>query len=112
MEGPNRWSSNKHARGIELVLQSLEGDIIECAIQLQFPTTNNKAEYETIFIGLDLAKAIGDSSIILHSDSQVVVRHIKGDYEAKGEQMKKYLNLVKRQTSQAFVVEFILLGYM
>ena len=112
MKGSNGRSSNKHARGIGVVLQSPEGDIIECAVRLQFLTTKNEAEYETILTGFDLAKAIGASLIILRSDSQVVVRQIKGDYEAKGEQMKKYLNLVKRQTSQAFVVEFILLGHM
>ena len=54
-----------------------------------------------------MAKAIGASSVILYSDSQVVVGHINGDYEAKGEQMKKYLFLIKRQTSQTFVVKFI-----
>ena len=54
-----------------------------------------------------MAKAIGASSVILYSDSQVVVGHINGDYEAKGEQMKNYLFLIKRQTSQTFVVKFI-----
>ena len=54
-----------------------------------------------------MAKAIGASSVILYSDSQVVVGHINGDYEAKGEQMKKYLYLIKRQTSQTFAVKFI-----
>ena len=85
MKGSNGRSSNKHARGIGVVLQSPEGDIIECAVRLQFLTTKNEAEYETILTGFDLAKAIGASSIILHSDSQVVVGHINGDYEAKGE---------------------------
>lgn len=40
-------------------------------------------------MGLDLAKAAGASSIILHSDSLVVIGHINGEYEAKGERMKK-----------------------
>ena len=54
-----------------------------------------------------MAKTIGVSSLILHNDSQVVVGHINEDYKAKGEWMKKYLNLIKRWTSQAFAVEFI-----
>ena len=32
-------------------------------------TTNNEAKYETILTGLDLAKAAGVSSVIIHSDS-------------------------------------------
>lgn len=43
----------------------------------------------------------------MHCDSQVVVGHITGDYEAKGEQMKKYLNLVKRKIGDGFVVKFV-----
>lgn len=47
--------------------------------------TNNEAKYEAILTGLDLAKTAGASSVILHSDYQVFVRHINRDYEAKGE---------------------------
>ena len=47
--------------------------------------TNNEDEYEAILRGLDLAKAAGALSVILYSDSQVVIGHINGDYEAKGE---------------------------
>ena len=83
-----------------MVLQSPEGDIIKCTILLQFPTTNNEDEYEVILTSLDQAKAVGALSIILYSDSQVVIGHINGDYEAKGERMKKYLDLIRRQTIQ------------
>ena len=36
---------------------SLEGDKIECMVRLDFPTTNNEAEYEAVATGLNLAKA-------------------------------------------------------
>ena len=91
-------SSNKCAGGIEVVLQSPERDNLECAIRLQFSMTNNKAEYEAILAGLNLAKAVGASSVVLHSDTQVVIGHINGDYEAKGEQMKMYLDLIRSWT--------------
>ena len=81
-----------------MVLQSPEGDIIEYAVLLLFPTTNNEEQYKAILTGLNLAKAARASSVILHSDSQVVIGHINGDYEAKGERMKKYLDLIKRKT--------------
>ena len=69
--------------------------------------TNNEAEYEAILTGLDLAKVAGVSSVALHSNSQVVVRHINRDYEAKGEQMKKYLYLIRRRANQTFAVKFL-----
>ena len=78
-------SSNQCPRGVEVVVSSPEGDLVECAICFQFLTTNNEAEYEVVLTGLDLAKVAGASLVVIHSDSQVFVGHINGDYKAKGE---------------------------
>lgn len=69
--------------------------------------TNNETKYEAILTGLDLAKVVGALLVVLHSDSQVVVGYINGDYEAKGEQMKKYLYLIRRRENQTFAVKFL-----
>ena len=63
------------------------------------PTTNNEAEYEALVAGLDLAKAAGAKSIVLHCDSQVVTSQINGDYECKNERMKRYLEEVRNRIS-------------
>ena len=55
-----------------VVLLSPEGDKIECMVCLDFPTTNNEAEYEVLVAGLDLAKAVGATSVVIYCDSQVV----------------------------------------
>ena len=47
-----------------MVLYSLKGDKIECMICLDFPMTNNEAEYETLVVGLDLARAAGAENMI------------------------------------------------
>ena len=100
-------SSNQCAGGVRVVLQSPEGDFVECMILLQFPTTNNKAEYEAFLSGLDLAKATEASSVVIHYDSQVFVEHINGDYEAKREPMKEYLSMVKGRVSQKLLAKFV-----
>jgi len=51
------------------VLCSLEGDEIECMVCLDFPVTNNEAEYEVLMAGLDLAKAIRATSVVVYFDS-------------------------------------------
>ena len=63
-------------------------------IRLNFLTTNNKAEYEALIVGLDLAKATGAANVVVYYDSQVVASQVNGDYECKGELMKKYLEQV------------------
>ena len=62
-------SSNRHAGGASVVIQTPKGDKIECMIRLDFPTTNNEAEYEALVARLDLAKAAGAGSLIVHCDS-------------------------------------------
>ena len=100
-------SSKQHAWGIEVILQLPEGDLIECAIYLQFPTTNNEANYEAILTGLDLAKAVEASLVVIQNDSQVIVEHINRDYKIKGEQMKEYLSMVKERVSQKFLAKCV-----
>ena len=73
------------------MLLSLEGDKIECMVCLNFPTTNNDVEYEALMVRLDLAKAAGVTSVVLYYNSQVITNQVNGDYECKGERMKKYL---------------------
>ena len=88
-------SSNRRAGGAGIVLLSLEGDRIECMVHLDFPTTNNEAEYEAVVAGLDLAKAARAKSVIIYYDFQVVTNQVNGDYECKGERMKRYLDQVR-----------------
>ena len=64
--------SNRQARGAGIVLLSLEGEKIECMVRLDFPTTNNEVEYKALMAGLDLAKAAGAATVVIHCDSQVV----------------------------------------
>ena len=76
-------------------------------VRLNFPSTNNEAEYEALVAGLDLAKEVGAASVVIHCNSQVVTNQVNGDYECKGERMKKYLEQVKRRVDdlQAKIVQ-------
>ena len=90
-------SSNRQAGGASVVLRSLEGDEIDCMVLLNFLTTNNEAEYETLVAKLNFANATGTSNMVIYCDSQVVTSQVNGDYECKGERMKKYLEQVKKR---------------
>ena len=99
-------SSNRHVGGARVVVRTPEGDKIECMIRLDFPITNNKAEYEALVARLDLAKAAGAENMVVHCDSQVITSQINGDYECKNERMKKYLEEVKNRIS-SLEVKFV-----
>ena len=89
-----------------MIIQTPKGDKIECMIRLDFPTTNNEAEYEALVARLDLAKAAGAENMIMHCDSQEITSQINGDYECRNERMKKYLEEVKSQIS-SIEVKFV-----
>ena len=86
-------ASRSSGSGVGLLLQSPTGEHLEQAIRLGFPASNNEAEYEVILSGLDLA--------LVYSDSQLVVRHVQKEYEAKDARMARYLTKV-RDTLQRF----------
>ena len=44
-------------------------ETVECMVRLDFPTTNNEAEYEALVAGLDLAKAARATSVVIYCDS-------------------------------------------
>ena len=90
-------SSNKQAGGAGVILLSPEGDMVECMIRLDFPTTNNEAEYEALVAELDLAKAIGATSVVIYYDFQVITNQVNGDYKCKGKRMKRYLDQVRKR---------------
>ena len=74
---------------------------------LDFPTTNNEAEYGTLVPGLDLAKATRATSVIVYCDSQVITSQVNGDYECRGEQMKKYLERVRKWVENDLQAKFV-----
>ena len=43
-----------------------------------------------------MAFELGAESVEIQSDSQVIVGHIRGEFEAMGEKMKMYLSKVQR----------------
>ena len=46
-------------------------------------------------------------SVVIHYNSQVVVRHINGDYKAKGERMREYLSMIKRKMGEGLLANFV-----
>ena len=66
-------SSNVNGSCIGVVLESPMGEKVCYALRLQFPMSNNKAEYETLIARLRLAKEMGLEQVKIYSDSQLVV---------------------------------------
>jgi ribonuclease HI len=88
-------SSVKGAEGVGIVFKTPEGQLLKHAVRLQYPTTNNEAEYEALLTGLRIALVLGATMLKVQSDSQLIVGHVNDEYEAKEDMMVKYLSLVR-----------------
>ena len=77
------------------MLISQEKETLKYADKLQFPATNNEAEYQALLTGLSLAKALGANNLVVQAYSQLIIGQVKGDYKAKEERMQKYLRIIQ-----------------
>ena len=73
---------------------------MEYSLKLDFPTTNNKAEYEALITGIGLAKALRVKNIKICGELRLIVSQANGVYEAKEETMKEYLRIVRALMTQ------------
>ena len=81
--------------------------MLKLKVRLHYQTTNNKAEYEALLNGLELAKSLGAKSVLVQRDSQLVIGQVNGMYKAKEERMKKYLNKVRRLIKKFSEAHFV-----
>ncbi|XP_021991432.1 uncharacterized protein LOC110888200 [Helianthus annuus] len=88
-------SSSKES-GAGLILTDPDGTDMTYALQLEFKSSNNEAEYEALLAGLRLALKVGARNVIAHVDSLLVANQVNGEYEAREANMIEYLEQVKQ----------------
>ena len=95
---PLKWnlhvdgSLNSKGSCAGIILETPKGAKIKQCLRFDFKATNNQAEYEAVIAGILLAKDLEVQDLLIHSDSQLVVSQLNGDYQAKDDQMQKYLS--------------------
>ncbi|KAL2237224.1 UNVERIFIED_CONTAM: Transposon Tf2-12 polyprotein [Sesamum indicum] len=75
--------------------QGPDGVEIEIVVRLNFPATNNEAEYKALIQGLQTAWDGGVRQVDVYTDSQLVAMQVHGTYETREWSMTQYLAKVK-----------------
>ena len=87
-------AANHFGYGIGVLLISPHGDHILRSIRLDFadcyPATNNIIEYEACILGLETALELGIRRMEIFSDSNLVIRHIHGDWKTRDVKFRPY----------------------
>ena len=93
---PDGPVSSLHVDGASNVRgREQESSLSTYAIHFQFKASNNEAEYEALLAGLDIARKLGAENLKIHCDSLLIVNQVKGEYQAKEENMAAYLEETK-----------------
>ncbi|KAI5321606.1 hypothetical protein L3X38_030677 [Prunus dulcis] len=79
--------SNQKGAGVGVVIITLDGTLLEQAITLGIPASNNEAEYEALLAGLRLTKKLSIKKLVIYSDSQWITNQASGEYMAKHPRM-------------------------
>ncbi|XP_057530747.1 uncharacterized protein LOC130809121 [Amaranthus tricolor] len=102
-------SSTQSASGAGLLIVSSAGVRMERAVRFEFAASNNEAEYEALLMGLRICYETGAKKLSAFSNSQLIVGQVNGEFEAKDDSMKMYLQQVKEfvQKFDKFTLEHI-----
>ena len=84
---------------------SIQKDGEEVATVSEFlgEQTNNWAEYEALRLGLEAAVPFaGDNTVVVHMDSELIVKQMKGEYKVKDKELKKQHEAVHKRVAKSY----------
>ena len=67
--------------GVGLQLKAITREMVEQAIRLNFPVSNNETKYEAILAEVDLAQSVSSEKLLIRIDPQLVVGRVNVEYE-------------------------------
>jgi ribonuclease HI len=75
--------------GIGVILKDEEGRVLTSVAEYIGRTTNNLAEYTALITCLELVLRQGCKNLVVHSDSELLVRQMQGKYKVKDARLKR-----------------------
>jgi len=98
---------NPGESGIGVVVKNEEGETLLSLSGYIGRTTNNIAEYIALLTLLERMRSMSCSRLIVHSDSELMIRQLNGEYRVKNGELKTYhRKALKLRTSLQCDVEF------
>ncbi|MFH0916808.1 MAG: Nif3-like dinuclear metal center hexameric protein [bacterium] len=86
IDGGSRGNPGPSAIGV--VLEDDKGSLLDTVSRAIGVATNNVAEYRALLTGLELAEAAGTREVEVLSDSELLVKQMRGEYRVRNEGLK------------------------
>ena len=97
-DGGSRGNPGPAAAGF--VLEDIDGQRLQAKAFFLGETTNNVAEYTALIKALEAARKLGAEQVVVHSDSELMVRQLSGAYKVKSEAIRPLFEHVNELRSQ------------
>ncbi|XP_042426255.1 uncharacterized protein LOC122014139 [Zingiber officinale] len=82
--------STRQGSGVGVLLVSPHGERMHLSVRLDYKATNNEADYEALIAGLQAARHVGASNVLIHSDSQLAAQQLSVAFEIRNVRLKLY----------------------
>jgi ribonuclease HI len=107
IDGGSRGNPGPAAYGV--VLRDGRGEVVARLKKYIGQNTNNVAEYFGLIAALDYAQAHGIRALRVESDSELLVKQMRGQYKVKSEELKPLFERAKKmsQTLEMFRIEHV-----
>ncbi len=94
VDGACRGNPGPSSTGV--VIQDEHGKTVREHCRAIGVETNNVAEYTALLDALNLAGELGADAVLVHSDSQLLVRQLNGQYRVKNKRLAGYLADIRK----------------
>ena len=103
-DGGSRGNPGPAAAGV--VLRADDGTELVTLGKFIGRATNNVAEYSGLIAGLEEAKSLGATKLIVRGDSELVIKQMKGQYRVKNPGLKPLFEKAKSLAAGFASVKF------
>lgn len=98
-DGASRGNPGKS--GIGVILKDEQGGVLASHCDYIGTTTNNVAEYKALLHCLKMAVETKCTHLIVHSDSELMVRQLQGRYKVKDKGLRVHFDSARRILASA-----------
>jgi ribonuclease HI len=107
IDGGSRGNPGPAAYGV--VMRDGRGEVVARLKKYIGQNTNNVAEYFALIATLDYAQTHGIRALRVESDSELLVKQMRGQYKVKSEELKPLFERAKKmsQTLELFRIEHV-----
>src|SRR5262245_16394001 len=83
------WRGNPGPAAYGFVLEAEDGTVLDARGEAIGVATNNVAEYSALIAGLERARLLGLNEVQVVSDSELLVKQMRGEYKVKNAALRE-----------------------